>query len=148
MMQRLLALLLGVWLGAQLTVGYAVAPVLFAQLPVVSAGHIAGILFGLLSYFGLAVWMLAAYIGYRVQERRLRKSRSLKLMVVLLAMLAVNEWLVTPGINALKNSSAHWLLELTGGSFGMWHGISSLLYLLVTLLGGYLVWRWLRFDWS
>lgn len=148
MMQRLLAVLLGVWLGAQLAVGYAVAPVLFARLPVVSAGQIAGILFGLLSYFGLIVWGIAAYVGYRTQERRLRQSRSLKLISVLLVMLAVNEWLLTPVINALKNDTAHWLLGLSGGSFAMWHGLSSLIYLLVTLLGGYLVLRWLRFDWS
>ncbi|MCP2040201.1 putative membrane protein YedE/YeeE [Neisseria sp. HSC-16F19] len=147
MLTRLLAVLLGIWLGAQLVLGYVAAPVLFAHLPRLQAGHIAGVLFSIQSYFGLAVWALAAYVGRTQQARSLLKSRSLKLMAVLWALLAVNEWLVTPVINALKTGGSHWLLALTGGSFGLWHGVASSLYLLVSLLGLYLVARWLRFEW-
>lgn len=147
MLTRVLALLLAVWLGAQLAVGYVAAPVLFAQLPGAQAGQIAGVLFAVQGWFGLAVWAWAAYAGRRAQERSLLKSASLKLTALLWFLLACNEWLVSPVINALKTGSGHWLLNLAGGSFGLWHGIASSLYLLVSLLGLYLAVRWLRFEW-
>ena len=147
MLKRILAVLLGLWLGAQLTIGYVVAPVLFAQLPKITAGHIAGILFAYLSYFGLLLLAWAGYIGRLKQERSFLKSNSLRLIGLLWILLAVNQWLVTPVINALKQESSHWLLSLTGGNFALWHGISSSLFLLVSLLGIYLVFKLLRFEW-
>ena len=83
MLKRILAVLLGLWLGAQLTIGYVVAPVLFAQLPKITAGHIAGILFAYLSYFGLLVWAWAGYTGRLKQERSFLKSNSLRLIGLL-----------------------------------------------------------------
>lgn len=147
LIKRILALLLGLWLGAQLTVGYVVAPVLFAQLPKMTAGHIAGILFAYLSYFGLLVWAWVAYVGRLKQERSFLKSHTLKWIALLWALVAVNQWLVTPVIHALKTEGANWLLTLAGGSFAVWHGVSSSLFLVVSLIGLVLVWRLLRFEW-
>lgn len=147
MLKRILAVLLGIWLGAQITAGYVVAPVLFAHLPKMTAGHIAGILFGVLSYFGLLVWALAAYEGRCSQERSFLRTHSLKWIGFLWAVIAINQWLITPVINALKTNSSNWLLSLLGGSFGQWHGVSSSLYSLASLLGFYLVVKILRFEW-
>lgn len=147
LLKRLLAVSLGMWLGAQLTVGYAVAPVLFAQLPKMMAGHIAGILFGFLSYFGLVVWAWVWYVGRAQQERSFLRSHSLKWIGVLWLLVAVNQWLVTPVIDALKTEGSNWLLYLAGGDFALWHGVSSAIYLVVSVLGFYLVVKLLRFEW-
>ena len=52
----------------------------------------------------------------------------------LIVLLAVSEWVITPVIVAIKQKQSQWLYDLVGGSFGMWHGISSSVYLLITLL--------------
>lgn len=44
------------WLGMQIMAGYIAAPVLFKMLPKMQAGEIAGVLFDILSWSGLAVW--------------------------------------------------------------------------------------------
>ncbi|WP_066567447.1 DUF4149 domain-containing protein [Snodgrassella sp. CFCC 13594] len=128
-MQRCVAILIGLWLGMQLTVGYVVAPVLFAALPKMVAGNIAGSLFGIVGYAGLIVWFMAILLGRRLQERSFLPSRTIAWMVVLWCLLAVSQWLVTPVIVALKTGSQQWLLSLLGGSFGLWHGLSSSIYL-------------------
>ncbi len=141
MLERLAGLLAGVWLGAQLTVGYVVAPVLFGHLPKAEAGDIAGVLFYVVTYIGLAAWLLV-WAG-----RRKTGGRATAAVKLLLVLLLLNQFAVTPVIQALKTDSSNWLLSLAGGSFGVWHGISSLIYLLCSLLGVALVWRLNRFEW-
>lgn len=54
--------LLALWLGSQLTVGYGVAPVLFARLPdPVLAGALAGELFRIIFLSGIPVLFLALW---------------------------------------------------------------------------------------
>ena len=54
--------LLALWLGAQLTVGYGVAPLLFARLPdPVLAGALAGELFRMVFLSGIPVLLLALW---------------------------------------------------------------------------------------
>ncbi|WP_307754458.1 DUF4149 domain-containing protein [Neisseria gonorrhoeae] len=106
------------WLGMQIMAGYIAAPVLFKMLPKMQAGEIAGVLFDILSWSGLAVWG-----------------------TVLAAALAANQFLVTPVIEALKYGHENWLLSVAGGSFGMWHGISSMTFMATALLSAVLSWR-------
>lgn len=106
------------WLGMQIMAGYIAAPVLFKMLPKMQAGEIAGVLFDILSWSGLAVWG-----------------------TVLAAAFAANQFLVTPVIEALKYGHENWLLSVVGGSFGMWHGISSMTFMATALLSAVLSWR-------
>ena len=65
-MKTLLVILQAVWLGAHITVGYVVAPLLFhfasrGEISRMTAGNVAGELFHVLMYFGLftaVVWWL------------------------------------------------------------------------------------------
>ena len=57
-MKTLLVILQAVWLGAHITVGYVVAPLLFhfasrGEISRTTAGNVAGELFHVLMYFGL-----------------------------------------------------------------------------------------------
>ncbi|HGO8195091.1 TPA: DUF4149 domain-containing protein [Neisseria meningitidis] len=117
------------WLGMQIMAGYIVAPVLFKMLPKMQAGEIASVLFDILSWSGLAVWgaVLAAAFA--------------ALLLFLLSALAANRFLITPVIEALKYGHENWLLSFVGGSFGMWHGISSIVFMATALLSAVLSWQ-------
>ena len=56
-MKRVAALLMSVWLGVQIGVGYVVAPILFANLEKMQAGQLAGELFHIVHYLGLFAWV-------------------------------------------------------------------------------------------
>jgi hypothetical protein len=84
-----------------------------------AAGLLAGRLFSIETYLGLGVASLALLLPARARFH---------LGFVAVALLAVNEWILKA---AMAQASAH------GGSaylsFGAWHGISAVLYLLACL---------------
>lgn len=135
-LHQILAVLLGVWLGFYLAAGYVVAPILFRHLERMTAGNIAGELFTLANYSGLALWAVVWVYLYRSGGHILgfwSKHRRFSPYAAALVwwLLAANQWLVTPVIVALKTHAApNWLWRLTGGSFAAWHGVSSVLYLM------------------
>ena len=110
------------WLGMQLTAGYVTAPILFRLLPKMQAGEIAGILFAITALCGLVIFG-AAYAFFR------RQLASLSWWILVLwLLLACNHLLVTPVIEAHKYGLDNWLLSLVGGTFGVWHGLSSIIF--------------------
>ncbi|MDO4997211.1 MAG: DUF4149 domain-containing protein [Neisseria sp.] len=145
-MNRVAALLAGSWLGMQ-AMGYVVAPVLFSRLERLEAGYIAGVVFAVNAYFGLLAWALVywvlhredGYVFYRSSNRLIKQG-----VGVLLVLLAINQFLITPVIEAHKNQLDYWLLNLIGGSFAAWHGASSIVYLLSSVLGLVLLLRLLN----
>ena len=131
-MKTLLVILQALWLGAHIAVGYVVAPMLFhfasqGELSRAVAGNIAGELFHVVMYLGL----LTAVLWWLFCRSVRQPSHILNALIVLLA---VSEWVITPVIVAIKQKQSQWLYDWVGGSFGMWHGISSSVYLLITLL--------------
>lgn len=58
------------WLGMQIMAGYIAAPVLFKMLPKMQAGEIAGVLFDILSWSGLAVWGTVLAAAFAALTRR------------------------------------------------------------------------------
>lgn len=124
------------WLGMQIMAGYIVAPVLFKMLPKMQAGEIASVLFDILSWSGLAVWGAVLAAAFAALTRR-----QTALLLFLLSALAANRFLITPVIEALKYEHENWLLSFVGGSFGMWHGISSIVFMATALLSAVLSWQ-------
>ena len=147
-MNRLCALLTSLWLGMQVMAGYIAAPILFGQLGKQEAGNIAGVLFSINNYFGLLAWTMAWLVVRSNQNRSLNNNGKVapKFIILLLLLTASNQFLISPVIAAHKTGTANWLLSLLGGSFGMWHGISSIIYLLCSVLGLGLLWRYLKFE--
>ena len=146
-MNKLAAVFAGVWLGLQLGIGYVAVPVLFQHMGKMEAGAMAGSMFDFVAYTGLAVWLLLYFIGRHELGRSLMRSKTNKFVLLLLSLLAVNQFLVTPVIEAHKSGGSNWLLSLLGGSFGQWHGTSSVIYMLCSLLALGLVFRLLKLDW-
>jgi hypothetical protein len=83
------------------------------------AGAIAGRLFSIETYLGLGVAALALALPGRGRFR---------LGFIAVALLAVNEWLLTPTMRLAREHGA-----VAGVSFGAWHGMSAGLYLLACL---------------
>lgn len=147
MMKKLAGVLAGAWLGLQLGVGYLVAPVLFQNLERMQAGALAGVLFTVTAYIGMFVWLLVYFTGRSEQKRAYTRTHTGKWILLLLALLAVNQFLITPVIEAHKTGTANWLLTLLGGSFGRWHGISTIIYMVCSVLGLGLVFRLVKMEW-
>ena len=148
MMNRLCALLTSLWLGMQVMAGYVATPILFERLGKQEAGNIAGVLFSINNYFGLLAWTMAWLVVRSNQNRSLNNNGKVapKFIILLLLLTASNQFLISPVIAAHKTGTANWLLSLLGGSFGMWHGISSIIYLVCSILGLGLLWRYLKFE--
>ncbi len=146
-MKKLAGVLAGAWLGLQLGVGYLVAPVLFQNLERTQAGELAGVLFTVTAYIGLAVWLLVYFTGRTEEKRAYARPYTGKWVLLLLVLLAANQFLVTPVIEAHKMGTANWLLTLLGGSFGRWHGVSTIIYMVCSVLGLGLVFRLVRMEW-
>ena len=144
-MNRLTALLTGAWLGMQIMAAYA-AGILFERIGRQDAGDIAGVLFATVNYCGLAVWLLAWFATKNRRAHGFGRAERSKFNLLLLALLAANQFLIAPVIAAHKAGTGNWLLSLAGGSFGIWHGTSSLIYLACGLIGAGLLLRYLSFN--
>ncbi|MDO5059760.1 MAG: DUF4149 domain-containing protein [Neisseria sp.] len=146
-MNRIVALLIGTWFGLQMA-GYLIAPVLFSRLEPLQAGHIAGVLFSTNAYFGLFSWAFAFFlIRHEHGQFFYRHSQRFDTMMisVLLAVIAFNQFLITPVIEAFKNNTQHWLMNLSN-SFSVWHGVSQTVYLISSILGLILLLRLLKLN--
>ncbi|MEK8090331.1 DUF4149 domain-containing protein [Thermithiobacillus plumbiphilus] len=138
-MHRLNRILLGIWAGALLFMGGAVAPVLFAHLPERQmAGNVAGVLFAYLDWAGLAfaLWFLVQAL--RGGGRAARLAWSFVALLLLASRLLLNprmEAIKARGpVDALAPDSPE--LQL----FGALHGVSSLIFLLVLLVVIWQLW--------
>ena len=147
-MKRFTALLISLWLGMQLGF-FAASAVLFNQLDKADAGRIAGILFHIANLTGLLAWGAAFWVcranrdwGSSFSENRPTR----RWIALLLALLALSQFLLNPAIHALKTGESHFLVRLVGGSFGTWHGSSYMVSLLMSIIGLGLCIRLLRLD--
>lgn len=114
-----------VWLGIQIAGGL-----------IMQAGEIAGILFHIISWLGLIIWGIL----FLTHTKILTRLQTILLCTLLLSV-AINQFLIAPVIDALKYGYEDWLLSLLGGSFGMWHSISSIVFMATALLSTALSWQ-------
>lgn len=134
------------WVGALWAVGFIVAPTLFATLADRSlAGSIAGSLFRIVAWLSVAcacvIWLLQATV-----ERRLHLPASKAVRYLLVGMLActvLGYFCLQPFIGALREvlATAQDAAQLAEAKqrFGMLHGISTVFYVMQSLLGAALV---------
>jgi len=125
-------ILLTLWVGSLWVVGFIVAPVLFTELnDRAVAGSVAGVLFTVTSYIGLAsgsvLLLLNAVVRKRINWRAL-------VLLGMLSLILVGQFVITPMVVDLR------LQGLTDTPrFGQLHGVASVLFLLTSLLGLVLV---------
>lgn len=145
--QYLRSLALTAWVGGLWAIGYLAVPVLFyAQPDKQLAGMLAGRMFEVLGFLGLVCG------AYLLLERLLLSGKAAlrePLFFVVAAMLLISlliQFGIQPLMAELKALAAPLdVMQSAGaGRFKMWHGVSSVLYLLESLLGALLVARFLR----
>jgi len=130
------------WVGGMWVTGYVVAPVLFATLSDRTlAGLVAGRLFSLIAWIGMAC---AAYLLIdrlvRYRAGALRQAL-FWIVIVMLALTLAGEFGVQPVMAALKQQA--WPSPVMESAlrdrFALWHGVSSVIYLIESLLGAALI---------
>jgi hypothetical protein len=143
---RLFRLLTVIWVGSQLTIGYAAAPTLFAMLDRISAGAVAAQLFRIEAIVGVLCGVLLLALGNLLVRRGVAAYRRLRWVLAgMLICVLLGYFALQPFMNALRVAA---LAEGTdvghsayAARFGMLHGVSSLFYLIESLLGLVLVWK-------
>lgn len=145
--QRVFVFILALWAGSLVTIGYVVAPALFANLSDAQvAGMIAGTLFhveGSISLIaGVALLVLANLLIKRGLDRYRRVRWYLLAMIVASAVIA---FVLQPIMGELREDAltqgAPVMLSVHAHTFKQLHGLSSILYLTQTLIGLLMLWR-------
>jgi hypothetical protein len=136
--EHLLVVLVTLWVGAMWSVGYVVAPTLFGMIgDRTLAGNVAGRLFTLVAWIGLAS---AAYLlAFQLLRQRWRALRSgLFWVVVAMALMTLTSQFGIQPLMAQMKADA-WPREVMNSvlrdRFATWHGVSSVLYLVQSVLG-------------
>lgn len=135
------ALLLATWTGSLWTIGW-VPVILFRRLQDVAAGNIANELFGIGAWIGMVCGVVLILLRLSV-PKEVRPARDWVLWGVgLMFALTLIQYF---GINAIMDDLRAQAAPLSirdsalRGQFGMWHGISSTLYLIQGVVGLLLV---------
>ena len=133
---------LTLWVGGLWAIGYLVAPTIFATLADRQlAGLLAGKLFALIGWVGLfcAVYLLFSML-LRLGVRALKRG-FFWLLVVMLALTALSQFGIQPWLAQLKAAALprEVMESVLRDRFATWHGISSILYLVQSVLGLLLV---------
>ncbi len=130
------------WVGGLWAIGYLVAPVLFASLGDRQlAGVVAGKLFALIGWIGLGG---AAYLLIFLFSRWGSQAfkRSVFWLVLVMALLtAASQFGIQPLMAQLKADALprEVMESVLRDRFAAWHGVSSILYLVQSVLGLWLV---------
>ncbi|MDR2091847.1 MAG: DUF4149 domain-containing protein [Azoarcus sp.] len=130
--------LVALWVGGMWTVGYIVVPVLFDTLgDRMLAGNIAGRFFSVMAWIGMgtAVYLLA-FLAAR-QGRAVLRDRLSWVIVAMLVCVAVGYFGIQAGMAALKAGvgSMDIMESAARGRFALLHGVSSVIYLVQSVLG-------------
>lgn len=137
---NLVLLLVVFWAGALWTVGFVVAPVLFELIAERSlAGSIAGRLFQ-------ATWWISCAVGACVLlhalSRGAARSAVFWLATGMIVLALVSALGIQPQIAELRTSMG--ADEALRARFAMWHGVSSMLYAVQSVLAVVLVVKFAR----
>lgn len=130
------------WVGGLWAIGYMTAPILFASLPDRQlAGMVAGKLFALIAWVGLgSAAYLLIFLLLRWGGGFFRSS--VFWLVLLMALLAAASLFgIQPLMAQLKADALPQdvMTSVLRDRFAMWHGVSSMLYMMQSLLGLWLV---------
>jgi hypothetical protein len=119
---------LALWAGSLWSVGLWVTPILFsAQSDRHLAGVLAGRIFSIETYVGIAVAVLALLLPGRTK---------FVCGYLAAALLAVNEWALRPVMAAARTQGT-----AAGLTFGAWHGVSAVIYVAACVALLVAVWK-------
>ena len=146
MPHRVFRLLSAVWVGSLLTIGYAVAPVLFKTLERMTAGSVAAQLFRIEAILGVVCGVLLLALSNQQVRRGSSEYRRVRWVVAAMVVcVLVGYFGLQPFMNALRVAAMDAGTDIANSPyasrFGMLHGASSVFYLVESVLGLMLIWR-------
>lgn len=126
------------WVGGLIGIGYIAVPVLFMRLTDRSiAGYLAGNMFAIGHWVGLlcALYLLA-YL-FLVHGRQAMRNPVTLLVASMLLLGVIGQFVIQPIIAGLRAEALPLpvMQSHLAETFARWHGVSSVLYLVVVLLG-------------
>lgn len=131
-------ILLTLWVGSMWFAGYVVAPVLFQLLDKTTAGAVAGQIFSVNSYLGLfcGLFLMLSLLFKPVEDRA--GHFRLWIIILMLCVILAGQFILAPMMVELKQAG---IIEGSenASQFGRLHGVSSVLFLINSLLGLVLV---------
>jgi hypothetical protein len=145
--QRLFILVAGLWVGSILTVGYLVAPTIFGTLTDRQvAGMVAGSIFKVEAYFGTIVCIALMVLANLLVTRGLTQYKIIRFILLGMLLCSVPaSFLLIPWMNTLRDQALlngmPVMLSPSADLFAKLHGASSIVFMIQSALGIYLVWR-------
>ena len=147
MLARVRLLVATLWASSLWTIGFIVAPTLFATLSDrVLAGNIAGSMFRAEAWLSIAcAVVLLALLQWSpgaLEPKRRRLLGALVLSMLVCALLS--HFGISPLMAELKaqaQGSSGIMDEAMRSRFGMLHGVSTLIFAVQSLLAGVLIWK-------
>ncbi len=127
------------WVGGLWAVGYLVAPLLFHNLPEdrVLAGFLAGKMFAGMAWVGMvcAAWLLLSRV--QVAGGQAFKQAAFWIVLTMLLLTLAQYFGIQPILAELKAEAMpkDVMESLFRDRFETWHGVSSVVYLIESLLG-------------
>ncbi len=122
-----------------------VANVIFDKVPTsYLAGLIAGQLFEYLSYFSLVVLTFVMFRLFKGEGWRVVKNSLFWISLFILFIVLMNLFGIKPFLEALKIQALpkEVMESIFADRFSLWHGISSIAYLIHSLLATFLMLKW------
>ena len=142
--EGLASFLLVVWVGSLLTLGAIAAPVLFLALEDKQlAGMLAGKMFIIGAWAGVSAGVFLLIHRLARDGTVALKTWSFWLVLVMLLLTLAGHFGVQPILQSLKNQALPLAVmqSVFADRFSQWHGISRILWIIQSVLGGVLVWR-------
>jgi hypothetical protein len=133
-------LIVTLWVGSLWTIGYLVAPTLFATLPDrVLAGTIAGSLFRIEAWVSVACAVLLVALSRVPVDKFGERARTVPVLLVIAMLVCtlIGYFALQPFMAALREAAGPGGVMASEAKtrFGILHGISSGIYLIQSLLG-------------
>ena len=145
--QRLFILVAGLWVGSLLTTGYLVAPTIFNTLTDRQvAGMVAGSIFRAEALLSTVVCIALMVLANLLVNRGLAQYRLIRWILLAMLLCSVAASLVfIPWMNTLRDEALLQgmpvMLSPSANIFAKLHGASSIVFLIQSALGIYLIWR-------
>ena len=126
------------WVGGMWMLGYVVVPTLFKVLPDRQfAGMVAGQLFTLLAYIGIACALYLLVYQVLQSGRAALRHNTFRVTVAMLSLVLVGQFILQPILACLKLQALP--LDVMNSAFASqfktWHAVSGILYLIQSFLG-------------
>ena len=147
MLARVRFLVATLWAGSLWTIGFIVAPTLFATLSDrVLAGNIAGSMFRAEAWLSIVcALVLLALLQWSPGALELKRRRLLGALVLSMLVCALlSHFGISPLMAELKaqaQGASGIMDEAMRSRFGMLHGVSTVIFAVQSLLAGVLIWK-------